>query len=353
MPVKPYIPSNPCGITLVGEAPGEEEEQTGLVFVGAAGRELTALLSAAGIDRYTCHITNVFDTRPPNNDLSAWCVGAVEARKLNGGTYPWNPLSRGKYLIPSRLSSALERLKQELTSFAPRLVIALGNTPLYALTGSGGISTVRGVVQPCSLIPGLKVFPTYHPAYILRQYGDRPVVIADLMKAKRELSHKEIIRPEREIYIEPTISDLYEWDRDLSPAKMLACDIETKRGQITCIGFAPDRSRAYVVPFVDRRKANYSYWLTLQDELLAMTFVRSWLQSPAVKIFQNGMYDIQWIWRKWGIPVKNFREDTMLRHHAIQPEMQKGLGFLGSLYTNEAAWKLMRAEAADTIKRDE
>jgi len=43
----------------------------------------------------------------------------------------------------------------------------------------------------------------------------------------------------------------------------------------------------------------------------------------------------------------------MLLHHALYPELPKGLGFLGSIYTNEASWKLMRRERSDTVKRDE
>jgi hypothetical protein len=65
------------------------------------------------------------------------------------------------------------------------------------------------------------------------------------------------------------------------------------------------------------------------------------------------MYDLHFLWRGYGIPTVNCDDDTMLLHHSLQPESEKGLGFLGSVYTNEASWKLMRARGKTTIKRDE
>jgi hypothetical protein len=65
------------------------------------------------------------------------------------------------------------------------------------------------------------------------------------------------------------------------------------------------------------------------------------------------LYDLHHLWRNYGISVRNAEEDTMLLHHALQPESPKGLDFLGSVYTDEAAWKLMRQRGKTTIKRDE
>jgi hypothetical protein len=71
------------------------------------------------------------------------------------------------------------------------------------------------------------------------------------------------------------------------------------------------------------------------------------------KTFQNGLYDISFLWRSYGLRVRNPEHDTMLLHHALQPESPKGLDFLGSVYTEEASWKLMRPRGKQTIKRDE
>ena len=83
---------------------------------------------------------------------------------------------------------------------------------------------------------------------------------------------------------------------------------------------------------------------------MAWNLVQALLASPVPKTFQNGLYDLSYLIRM-GLVVKNCVDDTMLHHHALMPEMQKGLGFLGSVYTNEASWKLMRHNESN--KRDE
>jgi hypothetical protein len=241
-----------------------------------------------------------------------------------------------------------------LYDLKPNIAVLLGNTAVWALLGSTGISKLRGSVCYSSIIPTLKCLPTYHPAAVLRQWDLRPITILDLQKAKRESEFPEVRRPERTIYVEPTFEEM-EWYNDnfLAPARRVSFDIETSGQQITCIGFAPDHLSAIVIPFYDNRKATGSYWPTLEDELRAWSYVRHVLNSDRPKVAQNGLYDIHFLWRSYGIAVRNFEDDTMLLHHALQPESEKGLAFLGSVYTNETSWKLMRARGKTTIKRDE
>jgi hypothetical protein len=70
------------------------------------------------------------------------------------------------------------------------------------------------------------------------------------------------------------------------------------------------------------------------------------------KIFQNALFDTNRLWRGYGVTFGGDIEDTMLMHHALQPESQKDLGFLGSVYTNEPAWKLMRTREKDNFKKE-
>jgi DNA polymerase I-like protein with 3'-5' exonuclease and polymerase domains len=187
------------------------------------------------------------------------------------------------------------------------------------------------------------------------------VTVSDLIKAWQESATKEFQRPSRRVRINPELDDIREW---WSEAQLVAkrdtehvsCDIETKGGQITSIGFAVGRANGLVVPFVlvgEDPPTYKSYWRTSQDELGARRLCRSILASPLPKLFQNGLYDIQWLLRD-GYRVANAADDTMLLHHAIHPEMRKGLGFLGSLYTSEPAWKLMRTRGKDEeVKSDE
>ena len=135
-------------------------------------------------------------------------------------------------------------------------------------------------------------------------------------------------------------------------AQTIAVDSETQSGQITCVGFAMSASQAICIPFVDQGSPQWSYWPTPSDELRAWNFVRAMLDLPQPKIFQNGLYDLGFFVR-YGIKVRNATEDTMLRHHVMYPELQKGLGFLGSVYTSESSWKLLRGRHQTEMKADD
>lgn len=355
-------------IALIGEAWGEAEEKVRLPFIGPAGYELNSQLEDAGIARHECFITNVFNLRPqPANDVKNLCHSKSQ------DSLGWPPLSSGQYLRPE-FRSELPRLYEELVSVKPNVTVALGGTALWALTGLSGISRSRGTLVSGSGIKKanlghsgwpilqnpLKVLPTYHPARVLRQYELRAQVIFDLMKAKRNAEFPEIRRPRRELWIEPSLHDLNIFHHQfIVGAEYLAVDIETAKGQITCIGFAPSPKIALVVPFWDPRRGG-NYWPTAADEGWAWDFVRKILATPIPKIFQNGLYDIHWLWRRYGMTIggpdpqgnRSFSEDTMLLHHALQPESPKGLGFQGSLYTDEPAWKFMRKKIGTTKKED-
>jgi uracil-DNA glycosylase len=326
-------------IMLIGETWGEKEEETGRPFSGTSGWMLDQLLSHAGISRRECYLTNVFNLRPkPSNDVKNLCGGKADAIP----NYP--ALTKGQY-IRREFAPQLDRLYREIIRESPNIIIALGATASWALLHSSGIKAIRGAVAPTdpaiSNILGrvFKVLPTYHPSMVGRDYSTRPIVIADLAKALRESSTPEIIRPDRHIWLHPTLEDLATYERDyINSSELLSIDIETKGDQITCIGFAPSPSSAIVIPLF--RGDNQSYWSTAQEEIQALAYVRRWCEKPCV--FQNGMYDMSFLWRRYHIPCPNAAEDTMLLHHAYQPEMPKGLGFLATIYSKELSWKFMR-----------
>jgi len=335
-------------IALVGEAFGEQEDLVGRPFIGSSGQELTRILKEAGIAREECFLTNVLPLRPPSNNLDFLCG----PKKTVGKDYTLAPLKQGKYLLPEYLPN-VQRLKQELELVNPNLVVALGNTSCWALMGQAKIGALRGSVAYGTLCPSLKILPTYHPAAILYNWSQRPVMIADLIKAEREMKFPEVVRPERWVLIDPTFQEIHDWIKaHLLSADEIGVDVETGGGMIKCIGFAPNPEHAMVIPFLDRSKPDGHYWPTQGDEIAAWEIVRHILEDlPCKKVFQNGLYDLQYI-IPMGIFPKDCTEDTMLLHHSLFPEMQKGLGFLGSVYTNEASWKLMR-ENKEELKRDE
>jgi len=289
--------------------------------------------------------TNVLALRPEKNNLDLLCVNKATA----GPAYPMPPLKQGKYLDPQYLPE-VERLYAEISEVKPNLIIALGNTACWAVVRTTKISQIRGTTMLGHA--ATKVLPTFHPAAVLRNWALRPIVKADLLKALRESTFPEIRRPHRQVLVNPTLDEIRWWiETEGRLANYISVDIETGAGQIKCIGFAARTDFSMVVPFVNLRANGGNYWDSLDDERIAWALVKEIMQLPAPKLFQNGMYDLQYILRM-GIVPRNCGEDTMLMHHSLFPELQKGLGFLGSIYTQEPAWKLMRGQS-DVNKRDE
>lgn len=358
----------PNKVLILGEAPGEQEERLGIPFVGASGKELDRMLSEAGWNPGSIYMTNVFWTRPPNNNLQALTVSAKDWKTISAiasqppsgqlsspTSMPLPPLkleNKIRHLHPN-LYPELERLRQEIEEVNPNLILALGNTALWFLTGRQNISSMRGTTLSSQPICGrsYKVLPTYHPAAVLRQWDLRPIVVADLMKAKRQAEFPEIRRPKRLIIHSPSLTEIADYLGSLVLDLPLAVDIETRLGQITEIGFSQDPTLALVVPFIQGFKDHY--WASPGEEVAALRLVQAVLQHPCPKVLQNGLYDIQYIWKTWGFPPRNCLYDTMLRHHSLFPELPKGLGFLGSIYTDEPAWKIMRNKKDTVEKRDD
>jgi len=335
-------------IALVGEAWGEAEERTRQPFQGAAGYELNKMLAESGIRRADCLVTNVFNLRPRGNDVKSLC-GPKPAGLVG---YP----SLGKSLyVANELRPHLERLADELIEFNPNVVVALGNTAMWALTGRTAISKFRGSTCLSShTVSGFKVLPTYHPAAVLRQWDLRPVCVIDLAKALRESAFPEVRRPHREIWIEPTLEDIYEFhDKYIKGCRILSVDTETIGRRITCIGFAPSPHRGIVIPFDDPSRLGGNYWPSPALERQVWDYVKRVCEDPdPPKLFQNGLYDIAFTFKGYGIKIAGAAEDTMLLHYSLQPESLKGLGFLGSVYCDEGSWKEMR-EHKKTLKRDD
>ena len=360
-------------IVLVGEAYGEAEARLNRAFVGPSGAALLSMLSESQLLQFTSadrdflrryyqtqdsllidaiwqlhpeiFRTNVFNIHPARNDLSNLC--ADKSLSLPG----FGKLGEG--WIHAQYHPELNRLAVDLLHHNPNLIVCLGNVALWALTGKIGISKLRGTtLLSTHTVSGFKLLPTYHPAAILRQWEQRPTVIADLMKAATEAEYAEIRRPEREIWIEPSLADIETFFNTYCKRALLSVDIETSGQRITCIGFAPSERIGIVIPFDDERTKDGSFWPSLRDESRCWQLIKSVLEDPSIpKLFHNGLYDITFLYRSMKIRVRGAEEDTMLLHHALQPESLKGLGYLGSVYLQERAWKNMRTKET-TIKRD-
>ena len=143
-------------IMIVGEGPGQEEDQQGRPFVGPAGQLLTKMLQGINLEREEVFIGNVIKCRPPRNR---------------------NP-------EPEEVQACFPLLREQIRLINPRLLVPLGAFAAQALTGSDRkISEIRG--QSFSF-DGRLVIPTYHPAYLLRSPEFKRPAWEDLKKIKRE-----------------------------------------------------------------------------------------------------------------------------------------------------------------------
>lgn len=337
--VPPQLPSTlPAALAFIGEAPSTEEVDARRPFVGPAGRIFSALLRTAGIEREDALVTNVFDFALPGGDLSNLVIKRDSAVASGADGLP----SVAGGFISRDLWCHLDRLQRELEQCKPTVIVPLGGTALWALTGLNNITAQRGVPAVATrLVPGTKIVPTLAPAMVMAQWKFYPVVVGDLIRAATEVARgPSLFQPKRELLIEPTLDDLAGIKSELLASPLLSVDIETGWGQVTSIGFAASTERGICVPFVDKRQPNRSYWPTGAAEVAAWEWVREICESPTPKVGQNfNQYDAFWLLKKKHIAVRNLLQDTRLIHHALYPELPKDLAFMGNSYATQGTWK--------------
>ena len=303
------VPKNPLPICFVGEAPGEKEDKLKKPFVGASGRLLTRMCRAAGIDRDRCYITNVVHVRPKNNKFE---------------TLPQEVIEDG-----------IKQLKKDLEEWKPNVVIAVGKQSLKALTGLEKITAARGAVTISTLVEGLKVVPTIHPANLLR--GNMhlvPVCVNDLKKALKESTSRDFKGIERNWTLIESITELEGLFDSISGPVVV--DIETAVSAMTAFGIATSPNYGYVVPNKLIR--------TREGLCLIDRFMRD---ENIPKIFHNALYDVLWLAYYCKILTRNIHFDTMIAHHVCYPIYPKSLAFCASIYTNEIYWKEMGHTTTD------
>ena len=155
-----------AALVFVGEGPGADEDATGRPFVGRAGELLTKMIVAMGLSREQVFICNMVKCRPPGNRAPA----------------------------PEEVTACWDYLMRQLQIIAPKVIVTMGNPSTQGLLKTRtGITKLRGRFQDLpDLAPGLAgipVMPTFHPAYVLRQYtkDNRQKVWSDLQQVMKLL----------------------------------------------------------------------------------------------------------------------------------------------------------------------
>jgi len=149
---------NPAAeLVFVGEGPGEDEDRQGEPFVGRAGQLLTRMIEAMGYARGDVYIANVVKCRPPGNR---------------------NP-------EPDEIEACEPFLRAQLAAIRPRVIVALGKFAAQTLLRDATpISRLRG---RWATYEGVKLMPTFHPAYLLRSPDEKKKAWEDLQLVMKEL----------------------------------------------------------------------------------------------------------------------------------------------------------------------
>lgn len=146
-------------------------------------------MAAAGIRRERCLIANVFRYRPPDNKIAHFFASRRRALLENDPVAEeWGKL--GAEYVRARFAGEIEALGAVLKATAAPVVVALGRTPLWALAGLNGITSLRGRVLP-NRLGNAQLIATYHPSYVMRQNSIGPETEATFradLKAALELA---------------------------------------------------------------------------------------------------------------------------------------------------------------------
>ncbi|MEM0461787.1 MAG: DNA polymerase [Candidatus Caldarchaeum sp.] len=297
-------------LAIIGEAPGAEEERLGTPFVGASGHLLDSILRRTNLLRVSAFVGNVYQYRPPNNDITA-----VENTP--------------------QFVECLDRLKKDLAIYQPHLIIALGNTALKALTGRDGINKWRGSVLPCLFGP-YKVIATFHPAAILRDYKLLPIALFDFRRAVSELQTDGIEVPKRVFHLMPSFTQALSFLSEAQKAERVAIDFETlqDQGLPVCIGIAVSEAEAMCIPLLPR------FW-SPEEHKAILDSLHDLFRSPTKKVFHNSLFDCLVAAHWLRILPDQVYMDTMIAHHACYPELPKSLAFCASIYTKQPYYKEM------------
>lgn len=307
---------NSSRICIVGEAPGGEEVKRGRPFIGPSGSLLMRLMANAGIARHDCYITNVVKEQPPGNDISKFIK-----------------FERGQAISTPAYKEYEASLYQELSAFQGNVIMAVGGVSMYALTRKIGISKQRGSIL--TDYAGRKVIPIIHPASAMRQYMATHFIAFDIRRVAQESEYPDIRLPSRALHVAPTFNDVIQYIMFARTHAQVGVDIEVMNGEISCISIAVQATDSMSIPFM---KGGQDYFTLEQEAQIWMHLAGLFQDESVTKVFQNGVFDATFIFRRFGIRIRPIL-DTMIEQGISYPDFPKGLDFITSIYTKEPYYK--------------
>ncbi len=314
-------------LAVCGEQPGVQEIRWNppTPFVGPAGKGQDDCMVVAGLTRRDCYLTNVI------KDLDAPLKKYIDLD------------SRGKYTISEDGWSYINQLKHELKALNLNVIVAYGNIALIALTNRVGITKWRGSVLDSTLVPGLKVVPTFHPATFIPpkfNFLNKPLICFDLKRAKYESQFKELRRETRNIKIKPSFNEAvailkYAYDQGLH-GTTVDLDIEVINEELDCISVATNPFNAVSIPF---RYSQGDYFIVEQEHEI-MLLIEAIMSSERIsKRGANFIFDCQWLFRKYGIVPRGNIHCTQIAQKISFPDYPAGLDFVATMHTDIPYYK--------------
>jgi uracil-DNA glycosylase family 4 len=314
-------------VWVLGEAPGAEEDQAGLPFVGYSGKLLDQMLSEAGFKEADVCFTNPFKTRPPENDID-------RISELN---------------IPLNLFT--DQFLEELRIYRPAILIGCGKTVTRFLCpetkpkvktkndeDKEGFGSWRGSLLTSKLLDWPHyVIPMYHPAFVLRNYAERETCVLILSKGYEEYTYiqtHQCIRPlpSRSLLVNPDLETTLNYlESCVKQSEATSIDIELLRRKVPyTISFSRNPLSAISI----------SFWNYGSDSLVKIWRKMDEIFQTKFQIGQNyTQFDAHWL-RALGFRVNaSLILDTLIRHHVLWPGLRHRLEFQTMQYTREPFYK--------------
>lgn len=318
-------------ITIVGEAPGADEEREGKPFVGASGQFLNRLLGSINVSRTNTYCTNVFKFKPPDvgkkkNDISAF----VSTSRVRPNLTPF-------------VQESIRLLIEELKFSQSNIIVAAGATAMYALTGFYDKITKRRGSMYWNDVLNKKIFVVLHPAYLLSkmQYVKTNDWMflnkVDWLRVKQQAQSPLLHDTKRELRIFPEYNEVMDYLTFLSDKDKIYFDIETNIETQEMTHFSVSHIATYAMS-VSLDKGIYPRY-TVQQETNFLLKLCSLLENPNIeKVIHNAGFERLIMFRNYGIVVNNVI-DTSVKAAIALPALYKRLEVQVSIFTDMPYYK--------------
>jgi DNA polymerase-1 len=294
-------------ILFVTDCPNDDDRSSGEPLSGYIGALFNRYLVRAGILRTSIRVESIVQRT------------SIGIRNIN--EYPAHELALWK-------SDAIRRINE----CSANIVVPLGSFATELITGHSSCDKWNlSVIKATAGFEGRKCMPMLHPRRIFAVPKDSPFFTFGFQRIKEQCRDKELPKRDQRFHIAPTLADVIAFCNRMCSSPYVSVDIETGRGQITCVGFGI-ANEAMCIPTLPEQ------WATEVEYFEVWKAIAKLLESDVPKIYQNFIYDTTYF-SKYGIRSRALWHDTMLCQKFLNPELPMGLDTIARLFTYEPYWK--------------